>query len=712
MTAPRRGAVPGAWLLLLAAAGAAGWTRPAAAFTGPLDPPARAVAGAAGWTRPAAPGARRQEAFDDPAAAAIVRRAGTLWRRPPAVAYKARAQGRVYFYLDRDDGGTPVPLRVDQVAVDVYRSDQGRSRQVVRAQRRKELLPVRDFEYYLDRLTVVQDGYAEEIRIGQGLDVRGVLHPLGRGAEQVYRYRLADSVIVRMPLADDPVRVYEIEVRPRREDQPGFVGSLFVESETGALARMEFGFTPAAYVDLRSDYVRVVLEHALWDAGYWLPYRQQIEVRREHPSLDLPFGSVIRAVLEVASYDFEPDVPPDFFGGPAVSFAPLGEADEEFDGGLMDQMAAEGLAPVRWARLESEARRIARDRLASRLPSLRLYADRFSSVLRANRSEGLRLGAGAAFAPGGTWPRLQLLAGVSGLAGQGARRPSAAARGEWRRNGRPIAAEAYARQLRDLGPRSGAPGLVNTVAVLFGRDFSDPYFAHGARAAVEFGLGQGFGGRAAAIVEKHAAAGQALRNGGLERRAFRPVRAAEEGVLTGAEAAVERSWGGRGTWGARAELQAAAGAWEGRGLGELRGKMEARAADAEMDWQFAGRLEAGAAWGAVPVQRLFFLGGAGTLPGHAFRRYAGMRFVLADMEASRAVVSGWLSVRLVAGAGAVGGAAAVDGWRLRPAGGLRAYAGAGLGLLRDLVRTDCAWGAPGGRFELVVSASPSIAAFL
>lgn len=690
MTAPRRGAVPGAWLLLLAVAGTAGWMRPAGAS---MD-------------------LRPQEAFDDPAVAAMVRRAAALWRRPPSVAYKARAQSRVYFYLDRDDGGTPVPLRVDQAAVDVYRGDQGQARQVVRARRRKELLPVRDFEYYLDRLTVVQDGYAEEIRIGQGLDVRGVLHPLGRGAEQVYRYRLADSVTVRLPLADGPVRVYEIEVRPRREDQPGFVGSMFVEGETGALARMEFGFTSAAYVDPRSDYVRVVLEHALWDAGYWLPYRQQIEVRREHPSLDLPFGSVIRAVLQVSSYDFEPGLPPDFFAGPAVSFAPPGQADDEFDGGLMDEMAAEGLAPVRLARLEAEARRIARDRMESRLPSLRLYADRFSSVLRVNRGEGLHLGAGAAFAPGPAWPRLQLLAGVSGLAGQGERRLSAAVRGEWRRSERTIAAEAYARQLRDVGPRPGAPGLVNTVAALFGRDFSDPYFAHGARAAVQFGLGRGFGGRAAAILEKHMAASQALQNGGLGRRAFRPVRAAEEGVLAGLEGSVERSWGGRGAWGARAELQALAGTWEGRGLGDLHGRMEARAADAEMDWQFAARLEAGAAWGAVPVQRLFFLGGAGTLPGHAFRRYAGMSFVLADMEASRAVAPGWLALRLVAGAGAAAGAPAIDGWDLRPAGGLRAYAGAGLGLLRDLVRADGAWGAPGGRFELVVSASPAIAGFL
>lgn len=713
MTGLRRDALPGATTFLLFAAATAGWTgsaavSPAAASSAVL-PAAASPAVSAGAVPPAA---SPQEVFDDPAAEALVRRASSLWRNPPAVAYKARAHGRIYFYLDREDGGTPVPLRVDQVAVDVYRGGQGQARQVVRAQRRKELLPVRDFEYYLDRLTVVQDGYAEDIQIGQGLDVRGVPHPLGRGAGAFYRYRLADSVAVQLPLADGPVRVHEIEVRPRREDRPGFVGSLFLERETGALARMEFGFTAAAYVDPRSDYVHVVLEHALWDNGSWLPYRQQIEVRREHPGVELPFGSVIRAVLQVASYDFEPDLPPGFFAGPAVSFAPSGEGEAEFEGGLMDEMAGEGLAPASLARFEAEARRIARDRLGSRLPALRLYADRFSSVLRANRSEGLRLGGGMSLGSSGRRPDLKLLAGVSGLAGHGERRLSATLRGDWRRGGWAAGGEAYVRQLRDLGPRPGAPGLVNTAAVLLGRDYTDPYFAHGARARVEFGLGGGFVGRLAAFREEHAAAGQVLRGAGLGGAAFRPVRPAGEGVLAGAEAGLERSWGGRDGWGARAEAWGQARTWKGSGGGELRGRVEVRGAGAEMNRQFAGQLEAGAAWGAVPAQLLYFLGGAGTLPGSPFRGYAGTRFFLANVEAAAAVIPGWASVRLVAGAGAAGGATAIDGWDAGPSGGIRAYAGAGLGLLRDLVRADLAWGAPGGRFELVVSASPAIAAFL
>lgn len=713
MTRTRRGDLPGASLVLFVVAAAAGWIGSAVASP------------AAGVLARAAPseGARlvaSQDVFDDPATTAMVERASALWQNPPPVAYKARAQGRIYFYLDRDVGGEPVPLRVDQVAVDAYRDKEGRTRQTIRAQRRKELLPVRDFEYYLDRLTVVQDGYSEEIEIGQGLDVRGVPHPLARGAAAIYRYRLADSVTVQLPLADGPVRVYEIVVQPRREDQPGLVGSLFLEGETGALARMEFGFTAASYVDPRSDYVRVVLEHALWDVGYWLPYRQQIEVRREQPSVDLPFGSVIRTNLQVASYDFEPSLAPDFFLGPAVSFASPGAGNAEFDGGLMDEMAEEGLSPVSLARLESEARRVARARLAGRLPKLRLHADRFSSVLRANRAEGLYLGGGASFLPSPRWPDLKLLAGVSGLAGRGGRRLSATLRGERRMGRFKAGAEAYVRQLRDLGPRPGAPGVVNTVAALFGRDFTDPYFAHGVRAVVELELGNASRGRLAVLREKHEAAGQALLEASLGGRAFRPVRAAEEGGFAGAEAEIERSWGGRGAWGFRSELRAATGRWKGNGVGELQVRLAARVADKEMSRQAAARIDAGTVWGAVPVQRLYFLGGAGTLPGRPFREYAGKRFLLANVEATAAVVPGWLSVRLIAGTGAVAGAHASAGpaestsgrWNLRPSRGLLGYAGAGIGLLRDLVRADFAWGAPGGRFEFVVSASPAIAIFL
>ena len=225
-------------------------------------------------------------------------------------------------------------------------------------------------------------------------------HPLASDGEELYRYRITDSIRVEVPSLPAPIRVYEVEVVPRRDDVPAFVGSVFLEAETGALARMVFTFTPASYVDPRSDRITVRLEHALWEETLWLPYRQVVEVRREIPEFDLPVGSVIRATLEVTGYDFNPELEPGFFSGPRVTMVPYGAADStEFRAGLTDRMAEEGLSPVSMARIEAEARQAAPPRLVSGLPRSRLYADGFSSILRTNRAEGVHIGAGASFVP-------------------------------------------------------------------------------------------------------------------------------------------------------------------------------------------------------------------------------------------------------------------------------------------------------------------------
>ena len=126
------------------------------------------------------------------------------------------------------------------------------------------------------------------------------------------------------------------------------------------------------------------------------------------------------------------------------------------------------------------------------------------------------------------------------------------------------------------------------------------------------------------------------------------------------------------------------------------------------------QLEAGASWGSLPHQLLFFLGGRGTLPGHGFRAFGGHRFVLLTGEAGFAFVPGWLTGRLLAGAGAVGGipGSLVREWGVKSAGGARAFAGVGLGTLHDIVRIDGVWGLPGGKFEVIVSVGPRLRPYL
>ena len=669
-----------------------------------------------------APALAQDAAFDSPRVLSLVRQARELREtsrpRTASVAYKARAEGHIYFYLDRDDGGEPVPMRVDQVAVDVYRSADGRTRQDIRALRRQEFLPVQDFRYYIDRLTAVQNGFGNRISIGEGRDVRDVPHPLGSQGEDIYRFRITDSIRISAPTLPRPVTVHEIEVQPRDEGLPGFTGSVFVESRTGALVRMVFTFTPASYVDPRSDRITVRLEHARWtETGWeepqWLPYRQVVEVRREIPQLDLPMGTVIRAILEVTDYEFDPVLDPGFFLGPRVTLVPYGQADStEFRAGLMDRMAEEGLSPASMTRIEAEVRRQARAQLSSGLPRVRLYVDDFSSVLRVNRAEGVHFGLGTSFAPrDGT--RLQALAGYPSASGT----LSGMVRGRVSsEDGSTVAAlELFRRQLRDAGPRAGASGIVNTLSTLLrGIDHTDPYFATGLRLDVEHQLGGGasiaIGGRVEELGGADAVWSHGL-GSGVNQRPLNPVG---EGTFVGTGAELRYRWGRIPARGAEAVTAATVGRWKGGGNLTLLTRLDARAAARDLSRRVNLQLEAGASWGSLPHQLLFFLGGRGTLPGHGFRAFGGHRFVLLTGEAGFAFVPGWLTGRLLAGAGAVGGTpgSLVREWGVKPAGGARAFAGVGLGTLHDIVRIDGVWGLPGGKFEVIVSVGPRLRPYL
>ena len=108
------------------------------------------------------------------------------------------------------------------------------------------------------------------------------------------------------------------------------------------------------------------------------------------------------------------------------------------------------------------------------------------------------------------------------------------------------------------------------------------------------------------------------------------------------------------------------------------------------------------------------MGGEGRSRGHPFRAYGGRRFLLARGEAAFSVVPGWLTARLLAGAGAVGATPilAADAWDTAPTDGLLGYAGVGLATFYDIVRVDGAWGIPGGTFELIFSVDPRLRPYL
>jgi len=622
--------------------------------------------------------------------------------------YAGRAEGHVHFLADRMDGSDPIPLRVDQVALDLFWMAPNRTRQEIRGLRAEELLPIRDFRYYQDRLTVIQNGFGDIIQVGQGMDVRSVPHPLARYVQEFYDYALGDSVTVRLPGMPEAVRVVEVRVRPRDSSLPAFVGSLFLDAATGGISKLEFTFTPTSYVDRRIDRVQITLEHGLWQGKWWLPFRQQVEVRREIPELDIRVQSVIQGILTVEEYTFNQELPVALFTGSRVGLpGPDGEDPSHFRRGLFAEMEAQGLQRLDLALVEAEARALVRDRTLSGLPTTRIHWDRLSSLVRANRAEGVFAGGGLSRTLGAD-TRVSLLGGWAA----GAHSASGTARVRHQRPGGPVLwLEVRGRGIQDVGQTAGLDPLLNTVStLLLGHDAMDPYRVHGGSVGVEW---RRHGGRARSLElrsERHRALPQHWISGPFgDPNPFRPIPRVDDGERTVLRGELRGPvWEDR-LQGLNARLGVEAGVFNEGGIGRLSGGVGLTRRAPDGSRRKSLELEAGAQWGQIPLQDRFLLGGMGTLPGFAYRAWGGNRFALLTGEIEEGVVPGWVTLRGVAAAGAVGGGATpppaesscLDGsscptprpvpGSLGPS-GLRTSVGGGLGLVRGILRVDYLWG--------------------
>lgn len=638
--------------------------------------------------------------------------------------YRAEATGFIYFFLDREGVGEPVLLRSDQVALELFWAQPDRARQVIHGMRSENHMPIRDFNYYLDRYTVVHDGFGDEIRIGHGRDVRSVTHPLAPDAEAIYDYRLADSVSISLPGWPDPIRVYEIQVRPKDADLPAFVGSLYIERARNDLVRMAFTFTPSAYIDRRNQRIEITLENGLWERRYWLPREQRLMVRRELPELDVDMGTVIRTVVTMSDYDFDVELPPAFFSGPEIVFRGGLEqlARYSFSEDLLDGLELAGVGPMRDPAnlLASQPGTLATEGLgdfglSGALPALRLYLPNSSAALRFNRAEGLVTGMGASYEQG---PRQ--LAGLASYAwGPGQVQLAL----HWRPRPRSmpgVYGEAYLNRGRDLDPGPAESGLLGSIsAAIRGEDYQDLFLvdgvtagwrtAAGPDAGVRFDLGLG--------IERQRAAGMSHETAPLDRsRIFRPLPRIESGTLLTARGRLEGNLGSprQPTWTGRVSVEG--GLWSGSLFCRTEAGIHA-GWSAGPGGQVAGG-EAGlflaALAGQAPPQHLYYLGGRGTLPGHPFRSYAGDRIGLLDADAWYTLVSRYLRARVSAGLGwtwltedraglvVSAGGAGREGATAGPKG----YMGVGVAAMDGGIRLEYFVPFPGGHAGWMVSMDP------
>jgi len=399
--------------------------------------------------------------------------------------YTATANGYVTFLGQLGDGLRTPPkiLRTDQLALQVYWHAPNLSKQVILGRRDTLLLPT-DIRYHMDHLGVVQNNFPSVIRIGEGDEVKDVPHPLSAAGLAAYDFAIVDSMKIK--LAERTVDVFEVQLRPKDQSQPRAVGAVYLDTATAQVVRMAFSFTRAAYLDDQLEDISIVLENALVEGRFYLPYRQELELRRTGTWMDFPARGIIRGRWEICCYTVNVAIPPPRFTGPEIVFAPQREmAAYQWKGNILDSLPEDArvATDADVAHVQDEARQMIASKALAPRTGGSFYARRLSDFARVNRVEGLALGAG------GAWhatPSLDVdLLARYGFADQEAKARLAF---DWRvgvdRSLTPYVERAY-REAGDLAERSL---LVNSLASQeYGSDFTDPYFVDAA--GLRAGLG-------------------------------------------------------------------------------------------------------------------------------------------------------------------------------------------------------------------------------
>lgn len=621
---------------------------------------------------------------------------------PDLRTYRADARGYVYFFLDRPDDGERVLIKADQVALEVLWRSPGQTRQTIVGMRDEKLLPTR-VRYHLDHLTVVTDDFGESIRFGDGDEVDAVPHPTSQSGRRSYDYRLADSLSITHSDGLAQVRVYEIQVRPKDMSQPGYIGTLFVDRDRASIVRMNFSFTPASYVDETLDYIRVSLDNSLWDDRYWLPWRQETEIRREAPFLDFQSGSVIRQRFRVSGYDFNVDLAPGLFRGAPVRSLSLASREAfPFERGLLDDLEESGglVESPSMEAVEEQVREVVEDEVLSGLARVRLFGDGVSDFARFNRAEGVFLGGGVTFRPTG---RLDLRTRAGYAFGRS--RPSGGVTLTHRSGRRAISLEGRFDDVGDIGGFPGSTPLENTISSATGsKDYLDPYFRRGATLAVRWGAERSWA--VSATLEEHVGALDVVSDG--PETEFRPVRSIDEGTMATLDVTARSPLPGRGDLTVTTTL----GRIEGSGFGRIDGHTRWRITGSP--WHADVSLSGGGTTSGAPSQSLFLIGGRETLLGHDYRSYAGRAYAMSSIVVTVPVWAPYVGVRVFGTAAStwLGDSVVPADWAAMDTDGVRGSVGMGLSLGWDSFYFDVGRAVGTGGWEAMMSVAPQFRGWL
>jgi hypothetical protein len=567
------------------------------------------------------------QTWNDPATRALVERA--ILRRSRAEAdtsllsYRANGRGVVTFLAEigSDRSGPARLLKGDELAVEVYWRRPDRSKQIIRAWRDSTFFPT-GISYHRDHLGIVTDDFGPTIRIGGGDEVRDVVHPLAPDGPSRYDYAIRDTVSIRSP--SGRLTLVSVAVRPKDPTLPAVVGAIDLEAERAILVRSRFTFTGAAYRDPDLEDIAVRLERALVEGRYWLPFHQEIELRRRVAAVEFPLRSVIRGRWDIDDYEVNAAVPDSGWRG-----APIGGL--RAPGGVgpwtapLTRVVDSSLAFVDRSALETvrtAAAKLARQQLLDGLPRTRLRLGSVSELARVNRVQGLALGAGMVFGAGPGFDRATLGLGVGTADGR------ITGRVELERQFGSLRVTAGAgRSIEDLSELRVASGAGGSLAAQeTGRDYGDYVLVERVGLGAERPIGSG--GSLQLGLDREWAWSVAT-EATPARGHYRPNPALGSGAHWIGRARlslVERDAGGR-------RLEGSIGAETGLGHPDFArlvafGRTERRLLGGELS--LAGW--AGLGTNGLPARRSFVMGGRATLPGEPFRAFGGRRIVWASAD--------------------------------------------------------------------------------
>jgi hypothetical protein len=443
--------------------------------------------------------------WNDERTTALVARAIELRERQLAdtglTDYQAAAHGYLTFLAQVGEGFDEPPriLKADQLALQVYWKAPNLSKQRILGRRDTLLLPT-DINYHRDHLGIVQNNFPDVIRLGDGDEVRDVPHPLSPAGLAAYDYAISDSL--QLGFAGRSLGVYQVKVRPKDDRLARVIGAVFLDTESAQVVRMAFNFTRAAFLDRNLEDLAIVLENGLVETRFWLPRRQEIEIRRTGTWMDYPVRGIIRGRWEIGDYQVNRGLSATFFRGPEIVQAPLAEQRRyPWRGRVLDSLPPDvrAVTDADVQRVQAEARALVRAEALRRARGTTISARGVSDFARVNRVEGFAVGTGLTRRVG---------AGLSASARGRYGFDDNSAKGEvtlgWQR-GATRGVRLFARSdFRDVGDEQEVSPFRNSVAAQeFGSDYTDPYLVRAVGLELQLGRALGFAWRAEAALEEH-----------------------------------------------------------------------------------------------------------------------------------------------------------------------------------------------------------------